>query len=349
MTEPGWYDDPEQGGRGRRYWDGASWTSHYEHPEAPTALAPPNLAGARRAGLPAPAAAPPPQPPQAAAPAYQPEAAAPMSVQQTMINVGSQKSVGTAVLLALFFGPLGMLYSTIAGAIVMFFVNLVVAVFTLGLGLLITFPLGALWAGIAVSNQNGRLGVGMSNFMQPSMPAQAAAPPAQHAPPPPQASLPAAGWKDDPSGSNRLRYWDGSQWTDHFHQLEQESQDKEALPESTSLRDSATTQLSSDVATNATVVETPDAGATEVLEAEVIAPSEEPMDAAAVALVEPMSPKDRPLAESTTNHSGLPASSDVAEATTATHAQVFCENCGQGISDAHQFCPSCGHKQDAEG
>lgn len=30
MTEAGWYEDPEQHGRGRRYWDGAQWTEHYE-------------------------------------------------------------------------------------------------------------------------------------------------------------------------------------------------------------------------------------------------------------------------------------------------------------------------------
>jgi len=28
----------------------------------------------------------------------------------------------------------------------------------------------------------------------------------------------AAGWYDDPEGGDRLRYWDGSQWTEHFHQ-----------------------------------------------------------------------------------------------------------------------------------
>ena len=46
MTEAGWYEDPEGHGRGRRYWDGGSWTEHYEHPateqqqQAPTAQPP---------------------------------------------------------------------------------------------------------------------------------------------------------------------------------------------------------------------------------------------------------------------------------------------------------------------
>ena len=81
MTEAGWYADPEGHGRGRRYWDGSSWTEHYENP-APVQARP----------------APVPQP-----------------VQQ------------------------------------------------------------------------------------------------------PAAQLPPAGWKDDPAGGGGLRYWDGAQWTDHYH------------------------------------------------------------------------------------------------------------------------------------
>lgn len=29
--------------------------------------------------------------------------------------------------------------------------------------------------------------------------------------------LPEAGWYDDPHGTGGQRWWDGSQWTDHFH------------------------------------------------------------------------------------------------------------------------------------
>ena len=66
----------------------------------------------------------------------------PMSVQQTtVIQVGSQKSVAGAVLLALFFGPLGMIYATVVGALVMFVISILVAIATLGLGLLITTPI----------------------------------------------------------------------------------------------------------------------------------------------------------------------------------------------------------------
>jgi hypothetical protein len=47
----------------------------------------------------------------------------------------------------------------------------------------------------------------------PQTAAQPAAPPA--APAPPQAPGQPADWYPDPRGQKRLRYWDGSQWTDH--------------------------------------------------------------------------------------------------------------------------------------
>lgn len=43
MTEAGWYEDPEQHGRGRRYWDGSQWTEHYEN-AAPAAAPTPQVA-----------------------------------------------------------------------------------------------------------------------------------------------------------------------------------------------------------------------------------------------------------------------------------------------------------------
>lgn len=114
--------------------------------------------------------------------------AAPAAVQQTtVVQMGGHKNVGLAVLLAFLFGPLGMLYATVAGAIVMFFVNIVVAVLTLGLGLFITFPLGILWAGLAASSHNKRLQV-VSTQAVAGQPAYSAAPPAT---PPAEQLLPA--------------------------------------------------------------------------------------------------------------------------------------------------------------
>jgi hypothetical protein len=125
----------------------------------------------------------------------------PVAVQQTtVIQVSSPKSVAGAVLLALFFGPLGMLYATVPGALIMFVISLMVALATLGLGLLITLPICAIWAGIAASNHNQRLHGTTAH--QAAVTAHATASP--------------AGWHDDPEGSGRLRYYDGTRWTAHF-------------------------------------------------------------------------------------------------------------------------------------
>ncbi|EKU70564.1 hypothetical protein [Selenomonas sp. F0473] len=73
------------------------------------------------------------------------------------IVVQSIKNVGLAAGLALFFGPIGMLYSTIMGAVVMLIVNIIVGLFTLGFGLIVTLPIGAIWAYIAAKKYNENL------------------------------------------------------------------------------------------------------------------------------------------------------------------------------------------------
>jgi len=67
------------------------------------------------------------------------------------------KSPGIAILLPILFGPIGMFYSTIGGAIIILLVSLVVGVLTLGLGLLVTWPICILWAALAASAYNKRL------------------------------------------------------------------------------------------------------------------------------------------------------------------------------------------------
>jgi hypothetical protein len=51
------------------------------------------------------------------------------------------KSVGLAVFLGVFFGPLGLLYSTVPGAVIMFIANLLIGFVTLGVGLILTWPI----------------------------------------------------------------------------------------------------------------------------------------------------------------------------------------------------------------
>jgi Protein of unknown function (DUF2510) len=142
---------------------------------------------------------------------------APVAVQQTtVIQMGTHKNVVGAVVLAFLFGPLGMLYATVTGGVVMFFVNIVVAFLTLGLGLFFTIPLGMLWAGIAASSHNKQL---QAVATQQATSGQVAAP-----------AGPPAAWHDDPNGSGRLRFHDGTRWTDNYADKPGQPSDEPAQP-----------------------------------------------------------------------------------------------------------------------
>ena len=73
------------------------------------------------------------------------------------IVITSTKNTGLAVVLALFFGPIGLLYSSVVGAIVMFIVSIPVVIFTAGLGLILTQPICAVWAAVGVNSYNKKL------------------------------------------------------------------------------------------------------------------------------------------------------------------------------------------------
>jgi hypothetical protein len=66
------------------------------------------------------------------------------------------KSVGAAVVLGLFLGPLGLLYASVIGGILMAVVWVLVATATLGLGLFIVHPICAVWAALAAQKKNNR-------------------------------------------------------------------------------------------------------------------------------------------------------------------------------------------------
>lgn len=70
--------------------------------------------------------------------------------------------MGIAIVLTLLFGPLGMLYSTILGAIIMGIATLLAIVFTAGLGLIVTWPICLIWGAMAVKNYNDRLRAGIA-------------------------------------------------------------------------------------------------------------------------------------------------------------------------------------------
>jgi hypothetical protein len=78
-------------------------------------------------------------------------------VAASVIILASRKSVGIAMILSILFGPLGLLYASVLGGVVMFAVSLIVGVFTLGFGLLLTWPICVIWAVIAANGHNRKL------------------------------------------------------------------------------------------------------------------------------------------------------------------------------------------------
>lgn len=74
-----------------------------------------------------------------------------------VIVAKTTKSVGLAFILSALFGPIGMFYSTVIGGIVMLIVDLVVGFLTFGLGLIITVPIGVIWATMAAYSYNKKL------------------------------------------------------------------------------------------------------------------------------------------------------------------------------------------------
>ncbi|WP_018674549.1 hypothetical protein [Riemerella columbina] len=76
---------------------------------------------------------------------------------EKVIVVTPTKSVGISLLLTFFFGPIGMLYSTVSGAIIMFIISCIVGIFTLGVGLFITWPICMIWGAIAANNYNKKI------------------------------------------------------------------------------------------------------------------------------------------------------------------------------------------------
>ncbi len=65
------------------------------------------------------------------------------------------KSVLISLLLTFFFGPFGMLYSTVVGAVVMLVLYLAIGIPTLGWGLAVLHPIAMIWGALAAHRANG--------------------------------------------------------------------------------------------------------------------------------------------------------------------------------------------------
>lgn len=74
-----------------------------------------------------------------------------------IIITKSTKNVGLALLLTALFGPLGMLYSTIFGAIVMFVLCSILGFITFGFGAFLLWPICMVWSYFAAKKYNKNL------------------------------------------------------------------------------------------------------------------------------------------------------------------------------------------------
>jgi hypothetical protein len=73
------------------------------------------------------------------------------------IVVTPTKSVGISIILTVVFGPLGMFYSTILGAIIMLIVSGIIGFVTFGYGLIITHPICVIWGALATHSYNKKI------------------------------------------------------------------------------------------------------------------------------------------------------------------------------------------------
>lgn len=84
--------------------------------------------------------------------------------QQNIVIIGKQKSVGTAFVLALFFGPLGLFYASVVGGAIMFFLAILSWIILPIVGyFFIIVPACVVWAVIAANIANNKI-------MNPSAP-----------------------------------------------------------------------------------------------------------------------------------------------------------------------------------
>ncbi|MBM7841621.1 zinc ribbon domain-containing protein [Herpetosiphon giganteus] len=73
------------------------------------------------------------------------------------VIVTSQKSVGLSLVLTFFFGPLGMFYSTVGGALAMIAITIILSALTFGAGLVLAWPIAMIWGAVAASQHNQRV------------------------------------------------------------------------------------------------------------------------------------------------------------------------------------------------
>lgn len=74
-----------------------------------------------------------------------------LQVQKVVV---AGKSMAMAIILAIIFGPLGLMYASVMGGVVMLILTFVVAIFTLGFGAFLMWPVCVAWAAVATNSYN---------------------------------------------------------------------------------------------------------------------------------------------------------------------------------------------------
>lgn len=79
--------------------------------------------------------------------------------QQTSrtVIVAQKKGMGVALILSILFGPLGLLYASVLGGILLMILAVVGGFFTLGVGAIVAWVLSPIWAIFAVLGHNRKV------------------------------------------------------------------------------------------------------------------------------------------------------------------------------------------------
>lgn len=79
------------------------------------------------------------------------------SPKATPVLVMPTKSMAVAILLTLFFGPLGLFYSSVKGGIIMLILSMVVGLLTAGFGLIVTQIMCVIWGAVSTNAHNQKM------------------------------------------------------------------------------------------------------------------------------------------------------------------------------------------------
>jgi len=82
-----------------------------------------------------------------------------MSEETTKVVImpSPTKSMLVTILLTVFFGPLGLFYSSVTGGIVTLLISIPLGIFTAGFGILLMIPVCVIWGAVATNSYNRKV------------------------------------------------------------------------------------------------------------------------------------------------------------------------------------------------